>query len=146
MLIDRAIRNFFVNTIGFEVKKSDTLKCDKLFVSKISLGYDDKDIFYDVILDESLLKELSLAMFMQEEIDEQIISDLNNEVANLIIGNLKVLVSENLKERYDLELSTPKFLGEFKKEISKEYDKLYSYLINDSYFAIGEVSYKKALA
>ena len=145
MLIDKAVDNFFVNMIGFKVKKQSDLFYDRLFISNIFLSYDSKDISYDIIFQKELLEDVAKVMFMEDVSDRESLIDLNNEVANLIIGNLKVLLSDSLNISDDIELSTPRFVGEVSIKMRKKYDKLYNYLINGYYFAVGEEVKVKAL-
>ena len=100
----------------------DDCKEEKIegFVSKISIRGDENYDVYVVIPYEKLIY-MSRYYFGEDECDSK---DLTNEIANLIIGNAKIIAA---KKNINFNISTPKFLGEF-EEI--EYDEKLSFRFN----------------
>ncbi|HIQ50378.1 MAG TPA: hypothetical protein EYH54_00230 [Nautiliaceae bacterium] len=105
----------------------DDCKEEKIegFVSKISIRGDENYDVYVVIPYEKLIY-MSRYYFGEDECDSK---DLTNEIANLIIGNAKIIAAE--KRNINFNISTPQFLGEF-KDIKKaiKYDEKLSFRFN----------------
>lgn len=100
----------------------DDCKEEKIegFVSKISIRGDENYDVYVVIPYEKLIY-MSRYYFGEDECDSK---DLTNEIANLIIGNAKIIAA---KKNINFNISTPEFLGEY-KEIG--YDEKLSFRFN----------------
>ncbi len=142
--LKQAVENFFVNTLGFELKKVDSNHLKNIYVSTIQLREKEHIYSFDLCLDEELLKEVSYALFMDKNPNIDMMIDLNCEVANLIIGNLKLLLSEEFGN--DIELFTPNYEGYFEYGFSKEFDEKHYYQINDYTFMLGVNLLKESLA
>jgi len=137
--IIQAVDNFFRDNLNFDTTVEDSIELRSSYVSKISLGYEDKDEVFYLILDSDLSKEIASTMLFDEEPDDETIKDLVNETANLIIGNLKMIICE-AKGIADIELSTPKYLGYFECELKKEFMNSYGFLVNNHPLMIGQMS------
>jgi CheY-specific phosphatase CheX len=137
--IIQAVDNFFRDNLNFDTTVKDSIELRSSYVSKISLGYEDKDEVFYLILDSELSKEIASTMLFDEEPDDETIKDLVNETANLIIGNLKMIICE-AKGLDDIELSTPKYLGCFEYALKKEFMNSYRFLVNNHPLMIGQMS------
>ena len=117
-IIKEAVKNF-VDSIEAHI---DDCRNEKIegFMSKVSIRGDENYDIY-VIIPHEKLTYMSNYYFGEEEYDPK---DLTNEIANLIIGNSKIIAA---KKNINFNISTPYFLGEF-KEI--EYDEKLSFRFN----------------
>jgi len=97
----------------------------KGFVSKIDI---EGDLNYSVyiLIPKKTLDLVSISLFGDDDYN---LADLSNEIANLIIGNAKVVAGEN---DVNFNISTPEFLDE--KNV--DYDKRVDLSINNECFAI----------
>jgi len=114
----------FAKSIGAEIDhcKNETKEG---FVSQIEIrGDENLDIF--LILPKDVLDTVSELLFGDTDYD---IEDLAKEIANLIVGNAKVLASE---EDIHFDISTPKFL----KTIDVDYEKRIDLSLKDKCFSI----------
>jgi CheY-specific phosphatase CheX len=108
-IIKKSVKNYL------ESLEADFNECKtkniRGYVSKISVDGDvNADIY--VVIPEKKLKYISKYWFGDENCDAK---DLTNEIANLIIGNAKLVGSERDK---NFDISTPEFLGEYNKNIN----------------------------
>ncbi len=104
-ILYKACENF-ANTLGIEIKqcKSNEIKG---YVSRISISGDKNYDIYLVVPKEKL--ELVSEIFFGDK-DDYDLEDMTKEIANLIIGNSKVIAGE---QNINFEISTPEFLGEY---------------------------------
>jgi hypothetical protein len=126
-LIAKAVDNFFKESLGFNSKVDDKFESKGVYVSSVFIEMDSKKDDYYLTMTDELLNEISKALFFDDKPDVETKIDLIGECANLIIGNLKVLLSD-IK---DIELGTPEYQGYFENRFSKEFDDNY-------YFKVGE--------
>ena len=117
-VIKKAVKSF-VNSIEGEIEECKYEEIEG-FISKISIRGDENYDIYVVVPHEKLTY-MSNYYFGEDEYDPE---DLTNEMANLIIGNAKLIAA---KKNINFNISTPEFLGEF-KEI--EYDEKLSFRFN----------------
>ncbi len=95
------------------------------YVSEIDIrGDENLDIF--LVLPKDVLDNVSELLFGDMDYD---VEDLSKEIANLIVGNAKVLASE---ENIHFDISTPKF----HKNINVNYDKKLDLSIQGKCFSI----------
>ena len=114
----------FAKSIGAEIDncKGDTKEG---FISEIDIrGDENLDIY--LILPKDVLDTVSELLFGDTDYD---IEDLTKEIANLIVGNAKVLASE---ENIHFNISTPKFFD----KIDIDYDKKIDLSIKGKCFSI----------
>ena len=113
-----AVKNF-VDSIEAHI---DDCRDEKIegFMSKISIRGDENYDIY-VIVPHEKLTYMSNYYFGEDEYDSK---DLTDEIANLIIGNTKILAT---KKNINFNISTPEFLGEFKEV---EYNEKLSFRFN----------------
>ena len=104
--------NNFIESIDGKVDECNK-NPEKGFVSKIEIQGDEN---YDVILvvPKEKLDYVSMFLFGDDDYD---IQDLTNEIANMIVGNAK-MVADGKGIKFDI--SIPSFMGEFQDNI--EYD------------------------
>ena len=97
----KAVENF-ANSIGaaFDSCKNPPKEG---FVSKIEIDGDVSKSIY-ILVPKSTLDTISMLLFGDSEYD---LRDLVNEIANLIVGNAKVIASE---DNLHFNISTPEFL------------------------------------
>jgi len=114
----------FANSLGLEINDCKE-EVKQGYVSKIEIS---GDLNYDVylLIPGKALSKVSFIFFCEEECD---IEDMTNEIANLIVGNAKVVASE---EGVSFNISTPTFLGDGKID----YDKRLDLSLDDECFAI----------
>ena len=112
--LDKAVENF-INSIGGNFTECKNIHNDG-FVSKIDIKGDINKSVYLFIPKETLDK---VSMLLFGEIDYDL-EDLTNEIANLIVGNAKVIASD---ENVNFNISTPQFLDikDIKYENRKDY-------------------------
>ena len=114
----------FAKSIGAEINHCES-EIKEGFVSEIDIrGDENLDIF--IILPKDVLDTVSELLFGDTDYD---IEDLSKEIANLIVGNAKVLASE---ENIHFDISTPKF----HKKIDLDYDKKINLSIKGKCFSI----------
>ena len=104
----------FAKSIGAEIDhcKNETTEG---FVSQIEIrGDENLDIF--LILPKDVLDTVSELFFGDRDYD---VEDLAKEIANLIVGNAKVLASE---EEIHFDISVPKFLNNVDIDYTKRID------------------------
>ncbi|NPA11150.1 MAG: chemotaxis protein CheX [Epsilonproteobacteria bacterium] len=123
-ILKEASKNF-ADSIGAELSecKKDDLRG---YVSKIDID-GDKNLSIYLVLPKEKLDKVSEAFF--GEIDYEP-NDLANEIANLIIGNSKV-VAEKYNIKYNI--SVPEFLGEYH---GIEYDEILCFAMDGVDFYI----------
>jgi CheY-specific phosphatase CheX len=97
------------------------------YVSKIEIVGDKKADVY-VVVPRKKLEYIAEYWFGNKNFDEK---DLTNEIANLIIGNAKIIAGEN---NVNFNISIPEFIGEYKNNI--EYDDVLSFKYKDVCFYI----------
>ena len=104
--------NNFIESIDGKVDECNK-NPEKGFVSKIEIQGDEN---YDVILvvPKEKLDYVSMFLFGDDDYD---IQDLTNEIANMIVGNAKMVAYD---KGIKFDISTPDFMGEFQDNI--EYD------------------------
>jgi len=106
-ILEEAVKSY-LESIEVEFNKCKVLPKYGL-VSKISIKGDKNfDVF--VIIPEIKLNYIANLWFGDS--DDYDKEDLSKEIANLIVGNAKVIAQ---KKGVDFEISTPLFLGEYKK-------------------------------
>ena len=97
----KAVENF-ANSLGVKIEKCENPP-EEGYVSKIEIDGDFKNSIY-ILVPKSTLDKISMLLFGECEYD---LPDLVNEIANLIVGNAKVVASE---EDVHFNISTPEFL------------------------------------
>jgi len=104
----------FAKSIGAEINHCEN-KVKEGFISQIEIrGDENLDIF--LILPKNVLDSVSELLFGDTDYD---IEDLSKEIANLIVGNAKVLASE---ENIHFDISTPKFFKDLDLDYAKRID------------------------
>ena len=123
-ILKEAIKNY-IESIEAEVSECKS-NPKKGYVAKISVNGDlNYDIF--VVLPENKLKYISNLWFGDGDFDAD---DLTKEIANLIVGNAKVVAE---KKGIKFDISTPEFLGEYE---NIEYDDILKYKFKNRCFYI----------
>jgi CheY-specific phosphatase CheX len=97
------------------------------YVSKIEIKGDQTADIY-VVIPKRKLEYISKYWFGDTNYD---IKDLTNEIANLIIGNAKLIGNES---NINFNISTPEFLGEYKNNI--DFDEILSFKYKNVCFYI----------
>ena len=114
----------FAKSIGAEINHCQE-EVKEGFISEIDIrGDENLDIF--LVLPKDVLDKVSELLFGDTNYD---VEDLAKEIANLIIGNAKVLASE---EDIHFNITTPKF----HKEIDLKYDKKIDLSLEGKCFSI----------
>ena len=118
-----AARNF-AKSIGADINHCKK-EIKEGFISEIDIrGDENLNIF--LTLPKDVLDNVSELLFGDIDYD---VEDLSKEIANLIVGNAKVLASE---EDIHFDITTPKFLD----SINIDYDKRLDLSIHDKCFSI----------
>ena len=112
---DKAVENF-VKSIGGSFGKCKNLHNRDGFVSKIEIKGDINKSVH-LFIPKETLDTVSMLLFGEKDYD---LPDLINEIANLIVGNAKVIAAD---EDVHFNISTPKFLDikNIKYENRKDY-------------------------
>ena len=114
----------FAKSIGAEIDHCES-EVKEGFISEIDIrGDENLDIF--VVLPKDVLDEVSELLFGDKNYD---VEDLSKEIANLIVGNAKVLASE---EDIHFDITVPKF----HKDLNIKYDKRLDLSLKDKCFSI----------
>ncbi len=114
----------FAQSIGAEINHCES-EVKEGFISEIDIRGDENiDIF--LVLPKDVLDIVSELLFGDTDYD---IEDLSKEIANLIVGNAKVLASD---EDIHFDITTPKF----HKHINMDYDKKIDLSIQGKCFSI----------
>ncbi len=119
--IEKAVENFFVSTLEIGCQETNQESVEDIYTTKIQITNFDKEYRFYLCMGEPILKKLASELLFEEEPSQDVIIDLVNESANLIVGNAKVLWEE--AEGAELKLTTPEYQGFFEKSFSKEFDK-----------------------
>ncbi len=111
---DKAVENFVIS-IGGSFGKCKNLHKDG-FISKIEIKGDINKSVH-LFIPKETLDTVSMLLFGEKDYN---LPDLTNEIANLIVGNAKVIASN---ENVNFNISTPKFLDikDIKYENRKDY-------------------------
>ncbi len=120
--IDKAVENFFENTLEVKCKAYENEQLEDIYTTMITISKKDKAYSFFLCMGEPMLKRLSSHLLFEDNPDQDTIIDLLNESANLIIGNAKVLWEEE-EHAVNLQLTTPEYQGFFEKNFSKEFEK-----------------------
>jgi CheY-specific phosphatase CheX len=124
-IIKESVKNY-LKSLEADFNECKT-KNIKGYVSKISVdGNINADIY--VVIPKKKLEYISKYWFGDSNYDAK---DLTNEIANLIIGNTKLVGSEKNK---NFDISTPEFLGKYEKNI--DYDDVLSFKYKNVCFYI----------
>jgi len=104
----------FSNSLGLSFDKCKN-EVKEGFVSKIEINGDlNFDVY--ILIPKKTLDLVSISLFGDDDYD---LADLTNEIANLIIGNAKVVAAE---EGVSFNISTPEFLDKEKIDYDKKVD------------------------
>jgi len=124
-ILKEAIKNY-VESIEAKISECKTTP-KKGFVSKISINGDENmDIF--VVLPEKKLDYIAELWFGDS--DDYDKDDLTNEIANQIVGNAKIIAQKKGK---NFDISTPEYLGEYKKI---DYDEILKFKFKNRCFFV----------
>ncbi len=107
-LIIEAAENFLHNQIELKTEKSDTLSQVRTVIASIDVKMDDgetKSVYLG--FNEALIKEIVSIYLMEDDADDQTMTDMALESTNMIVGSAKVLAEEAQKEHF--MITTPKF-------------------------------------
>lgn len=104
---------------------------EEAYASSIKINGDEN---YDiqVYIGEKSLKKMSSLFLYNDEPDEEILIDLVNEIANVIVGRAKVEASEKLDLKFDI--STPQYLGDKEEIPNNDFEINFSF--EDEVFAV----------
>jgi len=99
----------------------------KGFVSKIDINGDEN---YEVFIVVPKAKLDYIAELWFGDSSEYDIDDLTKEIANLIVGNAKIIAQE---KGVNFDISTPEFIGEYEK---MEYDDILKFKFENRCFYV----------
>ncbi len=126
LIIKKAVENF-AEILGLELSECSDENING-FVSKIEIKGDRNYFIYVVVPEQKL--ELVSEILLGDK-DAYDLEDLTKEIANLIVGNSKVIAGEM---GVDYNISTPEFLGEYNETI--EFDEFKCFQVNGVRFFI----------
>jgi len=118
-IIKKAVYNF-IESISAEAKECNE-KPKEGFVGKITIKGDENYDIY-IVLPHEKLSYIADFYFGEEEYDAE---DLTKEIANQIVGNAKIIASE---ENVSFDIGVPEYLGEYKGGI--DYDEMMAFEFN----------------
>ncbi len=115
------MENFFIEAVENFARaiNASVGKCEKPplngYISSIKI---EGDINYliSLLIPKGTLDTISMLLFGEDEYD---MADLTNEIANLIVGNVKVIAG---KKHIDFNISIPEFLSDSKVDYDKRSD------------------------
>ncbi|WP_457560507.1 chemotaxis protein CheX [Caminibacter sp.] len=125
-ILKKASENF-AEILGLELKECSD-KNIRGYVSKIEIK-GDKNLDVYVVLPTQKLELVSEVLLGDKDAYE--VDDLSKEIANLIVGNSKVVAGE---KDINFNISTPEFLGEYKGDIN--FDEFKCFEVNGIEFFI----------
>ncbi len=111
--ITEAVYDTFKKQFDIAIEKIDSAQNDTgYYASSIEVTMGRQNRTVTIYSEKELLKNIAEVLLFEENPDEETVVDLNNELANLIIGHSKVIASD---DGYDFVIATPKFLSSDEK-------------------------------
>ncbi len=138
--VEQAVENFLMHTLGLAYSFRDIEKISNVYVTKIALKSSKQVEEFKLSISQELLNTISNLLLFEADPDFESSVDLACEVANLIIGNLKVILEES-GESEQMELTPPEFLGFVEEEIKVD-DESIGIAVDDKVMSI---AYERAL-
>ena len=115
--ISRSVFDVFKKQFEIDIKEGADL-CEKgseFYCSSIDIIFKDGSKTILIYTTQPMLAQIAQLLLFEEDPDHQCLCDLNNEVANLVVGHAKVLASS---DGYNFKIATPTFDG-----VTKSVDK-----------------------
>lgn len=93
--------------IGIENKEEISVN-ENYYTSSIDIVFKDRNKTIVVYSSKDMLVNVASILLFEDNPDEDCLTDLNNEIANLVVGHAKVLASN---DNYQFNIATPMFDG-----------------------------------
>jgi len=107
--ITAAVFDTFKKQFNLDIKQMDSIALNqKYYTSSIDIVFADIKKTVLIYSSKDLLVNVANILLFEKNPNEDCIIDLNNEIANLIVGQSKVLASN---ENYNYKIATPIFNG-----------------------------------
>ncbi len=134
--LDKASEKFFNNILNLKIQDCKTKNYSEALCSKISI-YKNNDK-YDIIFlfKKTTINLISEHLLFEKKPDNETIYDLLKEIANLIVGNAKMLMEEN-DSKSVYALSTPEYMGIVKNIKELNFSKILMKKVHNRCFTIG---------
>lgn len=123
------------SVLGFELGCGKSIGKD-LYGSCILLKADDKVYEFFIFFKKQTLHAFGKELLGEDDFDDEQLKDLSNEIANLIIGKAKCILSEQ-NEAKQYTLLTPKYLNKLNNSIKKQMNEIYIFKVKNANFVIG---------
>lgn len=122
-----SIDNFFINTLGFDLKSIDYIDVNRFYVSNICLKLDNIEYTFYLNFQYECLEDLAFVLLGDKFLDDEVICDLSKEIANQLVGFIK-------KDFDNCSIGIPDYKG---LDYSLIYEHKLCYKVNNNYFFMG---------
>lgn len=109
-IIEEALQRTFHDIFGGELKR-DSHPIKLGYVSQIPITHQQQTSYVHFIFKKELLVDVSSILLMDDHPDEDTLQDLTKELANLVVGCAKVMVSD---KKESVDMGTPTFISHTK--------------------------------
>lgn len=107
-LFKTSVEEVFSRNFGWTAEQCDTLPETTGYMAQIPFSDGERQFFAEIWVDRPTLTKIANILLFEENPDEETFRDLTSELANFIVGHVKMEASDrNLPYR----ISTPEFLG-----------------------------------
>ncbi len=129
--LKQAAENFVIHQIREEFKITEKKSDLRTVIAYIDTEHEgDKKIRAYVCIEETLLKQITELLLMEEIDDQETLCEMALETSNLIIGSAKVIASES--DGCHFTISTPHQCT----DSIEEYDEYFMLEVGDSYISV----------
>ena len=133
--IKDASDNFFTNVLGLEINECKTHQFKNMLCSKISIYKNDEIFDFIFLFKKRTANLICEPLLFEENPDDDTITDVLKESANLIAGTAKTMLEEYDKKS-SYTLSTPEYLGIIKDTGSLNAGELIPMKVKDNCFVV----------
>ncbi len=133
--IKDASDNFFTNVLGLDIDDCKTGRFKDMLCSKISIYKNDEIFDFIFLFKRRTAKLICELLLFEENPDDDTITDVLKESANLIAGTAKTMIEEYDKKS-NYTLSTPEYIGIIKDTVSLNAQELIPMKIKNNCFVV----------
>jgi CheY-specific phosphatase CheX len=130
-IITKATNIFIQDALDSEAKPTQQIVQEACYVAKIDISGDENYEFF-IYIDKKTLTTMAYMFLLEQAPSEDILQDLIQEIANIIIGKAKVLAGD---KKLNFDISTPEFISSNSKA-SNNNDLELNFIFEKSIFSI----------
>ena len=105
-IITKATNIFVQDALDTKAMPTQEVVQGECYVAQIDISGDENCEFF-IYIDKKTLTKMAYMFLLEKNPSDEILKDLIQEIANIIIGKAKVLASE---KNLNFDISTPKFV------------------------------------